>query len=81
MPPDRRKPGRWALQHLTWREPNALWPLFWFEEFMADELSLSAEFPEADEAQWQALAEKALQHEYDDDENDIEHEEAGDDLE
>lgn len=28
---------------------------------MADELSLSAEFPRAEEAQWQALAEKALE--------------------
>jgi len=31
-----------------------------FEGFMADDLPLSAEFPHADEAQWQALAEKAL---------------------
>lgn len=57
MPPERRK-------HLTPREPDALWPPAYietfFEGFMADELSLSAEFPHADEAQWLALAEKAL---------------------
>src|SRR5262245_745009 len=31
------------------------------ERFMADELALSAEFPQGDEAQWRALAEKALE--------------------
>ena len=61
MPPERRKlPVAERQTVLTWRKPDALWPVTCTEGFMTDELSLSAEFPPATEAQWLALAEKAL---------------------